>query len=267
MLHSIQTIKHVYTTGDLPVLVECVDLNDYVCKHNRGQIVSYKLFAEWMCHALLADLGVVVPKKELVKIKDEHVLGTSECQIAFFKNTTCFGTLHLKEALEWSQFPIEQEKLITNKQDLLTIAFCDIWLANDDRNFNNFNLLLNPTGDGVEIVPIDHAACFNGLSFSYNCPLTILTEGDSLIFTDEFRNLVKPRLKKMKDVNDFVESLYLCIPKLEESYDEHVLAIPSDWNIPSDYIIDLKNNLFQKEWLIETKTTFLTFIKSSLKLK
>jgi hypothetical protein len=28
MLHSIQTIKHVYATGELPVLFECDDFND-----------------------------------------------------------------------------------------------------------------------------------------------------------------------------------------------------------------------------------------------
>jgi hypothetical protein len=74
-------------------------------------------------------------------------------------------------------------------------------------------------------------------------------------------------LKKMKDADDFAESLYIRILKLVKKYDEHVLEIPKEWNIPNDYIIALKSNLFQKDWLIETKTTFLTFIKSSLKIK
>lgn len=70
-----------------------------------------------------------------------------------------------------------------------------------------------------------------------------------------------------KDINDIIDSLYICILNLETKYDEIVLKIPVEWNIPEEYIIALKANLFSKEWLIETKTTFLTFIKSSLNLK
>lgn len=267
MLYSIQTIKTVYQTGDLPVLVECNDLNDYVCKHSRGQRSAYKLFAEWICHCLLEDLGVAVAPKTLVQIKDEHVLGTVDCQMAFFRNVPSFGTVHLKEVVEWNQFNLKDTKLLVNVDDLLTIAFCDLWLANEDRNFNNFNLLFHSTENGYEIVPIDHGACFNSLSFKLSQPLTSLCENESLIDTEVFCNLVKPRLKKMKDANEFIERLYLCIPDLEKNYDEHVLAIPPEWNIPSEYIEALKANLFHKDWLNETKTTFLSFIKTSLKIK
>ncbi|MBU3658697.1 MAG: hypothetical protein FGM14_02405 [Flavobacteriales bacterium] len=200
MLYSIKTINKIYETGDKPVLVECSDLNNYVCKHNRGQPIAYKLFAEWIAHCFLADLGVSVSRKELIKIKDEHVQGTPECQIAFFKNTLTFGTLHLKEALEWNQLNPINSKYIQNKTDLLTIAFCDIWLANEDRNFNNFNLLCNPSKEGIFIIPIDHAACFNSLSFNKIQNLALLTESDSIIFTSEFRNLVRQVVKKEKDI-------------------------------------------------------------------
>ena len=46
VIQSVQVIQKVYDTGDNPVLVECNDLNSYVCKHNRGQKVATKLFAE-----------------------------------------------------------------------------------------------------------------------------------------------------------------------------------------------------------------------------
>lgn len=267
MLFSIQKIKVVYNTGDLPVLVECNDLNDYVCKHNRGQRAAYKLFAEWISHALLQDLGVRVAPKTLVHIKDEHVWGTAECQIAFFRAVPSFATLHLKEVVEWNQFDIKDLKLISNVNDLLIVAFFDLWLANEDRNFNNFNLLIRATDAGFEIIPIDHGACFNSLAFNPEQPLRILCENESLIDTDEFRKLVRSRMKKLKDASDFIESLYLRIPDLEKKYDEHVLEIPSEWHIPKEYITALKANLFDKDWLDVTKTTFLSFIKTSLKIK
>ncbi|MEY3425318.1 MAG: hypothetical protein RL679_676 [Bacteroidota bacterium] len=267
MLHSIQKIKYVYKTGQSPVLVECNNLKDYVCKHNGGQLPAYSLFAEWMCHSLLEDLGVAVAPKELIKVKDEHVLGTIECQVPFFNKYPCFGTLFLENTLEWSQFPLDDYKSLKNKVDIIIIAFCDIWFGNDDRYWDNFNLLFHPSTYGWEITPIDHEQCFNGLSFNLERPLYEISYEVSLIDTPEFRKLVKPMLKKMKDADDFAESLYIRILKLVKKYDEHVLEIPKERNIPNDYIIALKSNLFQKDWLIETKTTFLTFIKSSLKIK
>lgn len=40
MLHSIQNIEKVFDTGDKPVLVECGDLNAYVCKHNNRRLLQ-----------------------------------------------------------------------------------------------------------------------------------------------------------------------------------------------------------------------------------
>lgn len=267
MLHSIQPIQKVYDTGDNPVLVECNDINLYVCKHNRGQTPAKKLFAEWMSHALLDGLGATVAPKALVQIKEEHIEPSGICQPAFFKNGPLFATQFLEEALEWSQFKLKDKNQIINKEVVLKIALFDIWTANEDRNWNNFNLLTNPVENGWEIVPIDHGASFNSLMFSEQHPLYSITFNESLIITEEFRILVKPLLKTTKDASDFVESLYLCIPDLEKIYDEQVLAIPKEWKIPESYSDALRNNLFHKDWLSETKSQFLSFIKSSLKLK
>jgi hypothetical protein len=267
MLKSIQLIKKVYNSGDNPVLVECNDLNDYVGKHNRGQTPANKLFAEWICHSLLEACNVSMAPKELIEIQEHHVLASGNCQPAFFKNVPCFGTLFLEEALEWSQFDLADAKLLTNKEDLITIAFFDIWLANEDRNWNNFNLLTNPSTTGWEIVPIDHGACFNSLSFNEDRPLYEISCDDSLIYTDEFRTLVKPVLKTMKDATDFADSLYIRILGLKELYDEQVRVLPVEWKIKAIYSNALKENLFHEDWLNVTKTTFLSFIKSSLKLK
>lgn len=267
MLHSIQPILKIYETGDNPVLVECNDLNSYVCKHNRGQLPAKKLFAEWMSHALLAGMGITLAPKQLVQLKEEHIEPSGNCQPAFFRNTPLFATQFLDEALEWSQFNLKDTKLIVNKEDILRIAFFDLWLANEDRNWNNFNLLTHPIEKGWEIIPIDHGACFNSLMFVEGRELVQLSENESLIDTDEFRILGKPMLKSMKDANDFVESLYLCIPDLEKIYDEQVLAIPPEWKIPKSYSDALRKNLFHKDWLSETKSHFLSFIKSSLNIK
>lgn len=267
MLHSIQNIEKVFDTGDKPVLVECNDLNSYVCKHNNGQTPAKKLFVEWISHGLLNGIEVALAKREIVHVKEEHVIRGANCQPIFFKDVPLFATRFLDEALEWSQFNLRDQKLITNKNDLLKIAFFDIWMANEDRSFNNFNLLTHPTDKGLEIVPIDHGACLNSLMFSSYNRLQTLSYNESLIDTDEFRILVRPMLKSLKDADEFIESLYVCMPALKKIYDEQVIAIPAEWKIPKIFSDELKENLFHKEWLSETKTQFLSYIKSSLKLK
>lgn len=117
-LYSIQQIQKVYDTGDKPVLVVCNDLKSYVCKHNNGQTPAKKLFAEWMSHSLLKEIGIAVAQKAIVELKEEHILPSANCQPAFFKNTPLFATQHLKESLEWSQFNLKDKKFILNKEDL-----------------------------------------------------------------------------------------------------------------------------------------------------
>lgn len=267
MLHSIQNIEKIFDTGDKPVLVECSDLNAYVCKHNNGRTPAMKLFVEWISHGLLSGFQVPLASRELVQIKQEHVIGTANCQPVFFKNMPLFATRFLEEALEWSQFNLKDQKLITNKNDLIKIAIFDLWMGNEDRSFNNFNLLTHSTEKGLEIVPIDHGACLNSLMFSDQRKLHGISYNESLIDTDEFRILVKPILKNLKDADDFINSLYVCMPESKKIYDEQVLAIPKEWNIPKSFIDELRENLFHKEWLSETKSHFLSYIKSSLKLK
>jgi hypothetical protein len=269
-LKSISNISVVYDTGDKPVLVECEDLNDYVCKHNQGQSPCKKLFAEYLAYRLLDKMKVKLPPFSFIEIKEEHVDKPSGvCQPRFFKDVDCFGTMHLKEALEWSAFPFDKKDLkkIKNPEDLFTIAWCDIWLANEDRSWHNFNLLMSPENDGWYIVPIDHGACFNSLSFAVDRSLYSISDSESIIQTEQFRLLAKEYFQNMNDVDKYLKRLYLCIQSYETSFDDIVANIPTSWSIPEDYIQALKANLFSKEWLNETKTQFLSFTKLSLKLK
>lgn len=269
MRTSIQKIKRIYETGQWPVLVECDDLNEYVCKHNRGQSPCYTLFAEWFAHEMLLQLGTRTAQRAFVKIKEEHVEASGTCQPIFFKDLPCFGTRYLEESLEWSQFKFSANDLknINNPEDILRIAFCDLWLANEDRNWNNFNLLLNPEKKGYDIVPIDHGACFNTLSFAPERELFQLNYNETLIATEHFCNLVKTLVKNMKHTGEFAEMLYIRVRELESIYDEKVLAIPIEWKIPEPYLKALKSSLFSKDWLDVTKTSYLSFIKTSLNLK
>src|SRR5690348_4904939 len=78
----------------------------------------------------------------------------------------CFGLMYDVEAGEASNIylGLKGNSYELNKYperfDLLKIALFDLWLANNDRNHNNYNLLLK---DG-RFVPIDHSEIFDGSS-------------------------------------------------------------------------------------------------------
>lgn len=269
MLHSITLIEKVYDTGQKPVLVQCNDLNYRVCKHNMGHQVCETLFAEWMVYHLLKALKINLPVMDLVWVNPEHVPPTQECQPRFFMELPVFGTQYIENALEWSKIPFlpKTRKQIKNIEDLMVIAYVDLWLANEDRNFNNFNLLLSPETGGYFILPIDHGSCFNTLSFTFSNKLSPLTENESIIFTDEFKTMAKSKIKNLNEANNLAEDLYLRVKALEDQYDEKALAIPKEWNISEAYRNLLKGLIFDNNWLNETKINFLTFLKNSLNLK
>lgn len=84
-LYSIKKVIKVYETGDRPVLVQCDDLNDYVCKHGKGHKLCKNLFAEHLAYHCLQAFEIKLPTCALVEIKEHHILRTSECQPFFLK--------------------------------------------------------------------------------------------------------------------------------------------------------------------------------------
>lgn len=251
------------------MLVLCSDLNTYVCKHNQGQPRCYKLFAEFLASKILLSFGFQMPDFAFIQVKPEHIKPTADCQPKFFKDVQCFGSQHLHESLEFSNFSYRNAdfKKIINPMDILKIAWFDIWIANEDRNYNNFNLLLNPEKEGNRIVPIDHGSAFNTLSFNIDRSLVLLTLDDSLINTPQYKLIASKYFKKLSDVNDLINSIYLCLTECEKSFDLWVSEIPENWQISNEYLDALKSNLFAKQWLNETKTHFLALNKQLLNLK
>lgn len=273
-LYSIQEISKVYETGDVPVLVLCDNMEEYVCKHARGNKPCEGLFAEYLAYNILKALELPLPEAAFVAVKQEHIEATIKSQLriqiqpVFFKEVICFATLKIEDAVEFVDFPINSKLLrkILNPKDLVKIAWFDMWFANEDRNLNNFNLLLKPTSDGLFIVPIDHAASFNSLMFSPQRTLIELDANSSIIYTDQFKEIVKPCFKNLGDFDEYIKSFYLCIPNLKEVFDKSINEIPESWAISEEYLQHLKTNLFSEDWLKKVRHEVLYFIKNSLNI-
>lgn len=147
--HSIEAIHRVFpTNGSRPVLVTCDDFEDYVCKYRFVD----QLLNEFLASEFLRLWDVPTPETCFVRVKSDHVpreVWPEGARPPLFEKE-CFGSKYLPSAIEVSDslttlatVPGDARK-IKNRADFLKIAIFDLWMANEDRTGNNYNLLLVP---------------------------------------------------------------------------------------------------------------------------
>ncbi|MVX34389.1 HipA family kinase [Myroides sp. LoEW2-1] len=100
------------------------------------------------------------------------------------------------------------------------ITLFDIWVANEDRNHNNYNLLLNTSkGSSFFFYTIDHETIFNSCFLERK--LVEITENESIINTE----IAKILFAKKKEINEIVDELignfYLGTGQCEEQSNKH----------------------------------------------
>jgi hypothetical protein len=264
MLQSISPITKVFqTSGSNPVKVLCSDVNEYVCKYSRSNLAT-GLFNEYLAAAFLKIWKLRVPDFSIVTIRPNHVTEefiSNTVQPRFFKIPT-FGSKYIEHAkeIDSSIVAIEDDKKlikkIVNKKDLLSISLFDLWMGNEDRNHNNYNLLLSTDPDYV-FMPIDHERCFNGNSVTVDRGMTLLTEEETLLNT-ELTSLILRNFKGLPAlVEEIASNYYLWVADCEESLENTVNNMPDQWGIAkADKLALLRATLFQQSWIDECKNTF-----------
>lgn len=162
------------------------DENIWYCKYKDNNI----LFNELLAYHFAKIWGINIPECAFITIDyEKYIVSYSNedkrlLQKSFF-DKECFGSQALEDAFDVDNSIIITKKQIirkiTNKEDFLKIALFDIWLANEDRKANNYNLLLAPTDKGFTLFyVIDHANIFN-TSAAYRYQICELTEEDTVL--------------------------------------------------------------------------------------
>ena len=269
-MESLQTIQQVHkmfnTAGSSPLLVTCNDFNDWVCKYDR--------FPKYLFNELIASefgklWGINIPRTALIRVVDEHVPYEEYPQLQpYFFQKECFGSLYLKNTkeLDLSFIPLFRDKnfrdKLINKSDFLKIALFDIWLANEDRNYNNNNLLLHYAKDNrLSFYAIDHVAIFNSSFLDYG--IQSLTEDDSILNTDLAKLLFARDGKLGKTVDKLIENFYLCIKDCESNLDNILALVPNSWTIDAVNIkAKMKQHLFIDAWERQCEHNFRVFVHS-----
>lgn len=262
-LYSIQTADKKFDTGgSQPVLVTCNDLNSYVCKYNRWSGAAYKLMCEYLGASFLKLWELNVPDFATISVKREHIPQEYNLNGYYF-DTTCFGSQYSRTYAEVSDFTANvsspQRKDYPNKKDLFYIALFDIWLANEDRNHNNYNLLVD-TENERSFIPIDHETILNSCSIRY--PICELTYEDSLISSPLFLKLFSSNDFNKSVRAEIEENFYLKVKHCQENYVKVIEQLPVDWKINQLEIeAKFRNEIFADSWLRNCFHLFLEFLQ------
>jgi hypothetical protein len=263
-LQSISPISKLFqTTGSSPVMILCNDVNDYVCKYPKSNPAS-DLFNEYIAVEFLRTWQLRVPDAALIDIKPEHVptdFISNTIQPIYFRKP-CFGSKYSAYAkdIDPSIGVIRDDakmiRKIRDKSDLLKIALFDLWMANEDRNHNNYNLLLSTEPD-FYFLPIDHEKCLNSNSLAPNRGLVMLTEEETLINTDLAKLTFRNSKSLKNEIDEIIVNYYLWVSECQNSLENIVNAMPEQWGIAKETKIALLNSsLFHENWIAECEETF-----------
>lgn len=269
-MQRLQTIEEVHkiflTSGSSPILVTCDDFRDWVCKYDKSPM---NLFNELLATKFAEIWGIKTPEIALIEVKKEHVPQDKFPKIpTHLFDKDCFGSLYLESSkeIDYSIIPLFKEQgfrdKLKDKEDFLKIALFDIWMANEDRNHNNFNLLLYASPDKMNFFyAIDHVNIFNSSFLNYG--ITDITEEESIIKTDLAKILFGKDKQLTQIVNNLIESFYLCTVECYNQLDEILDLIPDSWGIDRGTTKNkIVQHLFSEEWNQICETKFREFIQS-----
>ena len=138
---------------------------------------------------------------------------------------------------------------------LLQIALFDMWLANEDRTSNNYNLLYDLRQG--RIVSIDYGGIFNSGTLNY--PVSQLTPEDSIITSDLFFRL------KYSNLQDVVQRLHIyflrSVAKCKAIVQESLDILPEKWKADKTLIEAKLAEVFAVEWVTDTWENFKVLTK------
>lgn len=239
-------------------------MNDYVCKYNRiPGTEATKLFHEYLAGCFGRLWGLGIPEFKIVHVNPLHISEHEYLQPAFFR-TPCFGSRYNNRFSEIDAFYGVRlpsiRKQFGHRYEFFKIALFDIWLANEDRNFNNYNLLIDIENQN-RFIPIDHDAIFNTGNLKNG--LQLLTCNETLISTDITRRLFSVReLRNQKYIEEIKNEYYLCTSICKQKLIQILSDVPEEWKINiSDYQNLLETKLFDDRWIDRCFTYLIELIQ------
>ncbi len=256
-IQSVKRIEQQFHTGEEPVLAMCSDVNTYVCKYMRSSAAAYKLVCELVGALMAKAWQLNTPDVALVMIKPAHWDGVN---LMHSVSAPSLGSRWQDSVVDIT--PSTFERVPATKDtlnQLMKIALYDFWIANEDRNANNANLMYDVSNG--QLVSIDYGCIFNTASFDY--PLSQLTSTDTILWSDLFTHLAEGQNKELG-----VEQLRLYYKKsiqiCQRQKIECIKEIPKEWNVPFEIIQEKVNQLFDEKWIEDVWNNFVECLNENI---
>lgn len=250
-VHSIKTVERQYTTGEEPILVLCSDRYEYICKYVRSRGAAYKLTSELIGAQFAQVWGMNTPNIAYVNIRPNHWVK------AGLQGILAFGSRRMESVVDINPSTITSIKpslgLVT---ELLTIALFDFWVANEDRNTNNANLMYDLIRNSL--VSIDYGCIFNTAMYDY--PMAQLTTTDTILASELFHHLQKGYFEKITSssfVNNLLQHYQSCVRRCQQVTNDLQQVMPKRWNVPYEVVGNKIIQLFDPVWTTSVWDNFM----------
>lgn len=253
-LYSAKRIEQQFRTGEEPVLVMCSDVNIYVCKYMRSSSVAYKLACEFIGAKLAQAWQLNTPEISLVNIRHAHWEGIN---LPHSISAPSIGSRCLYGVVDIT--PTTYAKVSANTEtlrQLMKIALFDFWVANEDRNANNANLMYDMNQE--QFVSIDYGCIFNTATFDY--PLSQLTSTDTILWSDLFKHLLQGTDRVTVDsITEGIKADYNnCLHWSLDITTEILNEMPKEWRVPIETIKEKLFQLHDEQW---TAGVWINFVE------
>ena len=144
----------------------------------------------------------------------------------------------------------------------MKIALFDFWIANEDRTYNNANMLYDMINQ--RLVSIDYGGILNTSTYDYS--LSQLTSTDTILYADIFMHLKKcMRIESIKEEAEKLKVYYdVSIEQSRNSMEAILRQLPKEWNVCESIIEAKMKQLFELKWLEGVWENFLDCLTENL---
>lgn len=267
---SITEISRVIKTdGSLPVVVMADDFEDYVCKYDQAN----KLINEYIGYKFLEAWELYLPQVAFVYIRPEHIKQEflqNRLQRYHFQKP-CFALRFEDNAIDVNAFLLglkgdyNELAKFSNRLDILKIALFDLWIANNDRNGNNFNLLVVSEQNKYRICPIDHSDIFDGRRLGNE--LAQLTQEDSILSSELAKVFTTNKTLVDAYIQDLLSKFYTFVANCGDILHDIVHDLPEEWCQNRDLLEEqIRGAVIENRvWLVDTERNFKELIQTFIR--
>jgi hypothetical protein len=266
--YTVEPLKRYFDTNDRPVLVTCDDLEDYVCKYRNIN----SLVKEYLAASFLQIWQIPTPEPCFIRVRRDHVtekFWSVTDGFTWFERD-CFGSAYLEQSVEVGGWLVALGNdraavdKIKHQSDFLKIGLFDLWLGNDDRNHNNYNLLLVPEQvNRFRLYAIDHSGCFNGMQAGERA-LSLQAEDENVLTSPLCQLLYGQNPNRKQAIETVLADFYPAVQRCRDSLPEILSVVPPSWPINApDMLRKLDNTVFISDWPRQVERTFREFLHAT----